>query len=205
MRYGIMNAVAAPMLWLFATAASAQQCRVDNPVLPNNLFPQVKLETSHGDIVVELDRRRAPITANNFLRYVVAGAYQDTIFHRVVADFVVQGGGYKSDLTDVETGSPIYNESGNGLKNEARTIAMARLDDPHSADSQFYFNLADNESLNPNRRNWGYTVFGTVIEGWDVVEAIGQTATAFSTQLGAEDVPVGTIILEDARVIEATF
>lgn len=204
MRDRILGALATAGMAL-VSAAGAHECGPGEPVLPDNLFPQVKLETSHGDVVIELDRRRAPITVNNFLRYVVAGAYKDTIFHRVIADFVVQGGGYKSDFSEVDTLPPIYNESGNGLKNEARTIAMARLDDPHSADSQFYFNLADNESLNPSRRNWGYTVFGSVIEGWDVVAAIGETATAFSQQLQFEDVPVGTIIVKDVQVVKPTY
>ncbi len=192
--------------WLLVSSlGAAADCGGGEPVLPDNLFPQVKLATTHGDIVIELDRRRAPITVNNFLRYVVDGVYEDTIFHRVIADFVAQGGGYKSDFSEIGTFDPIYNESGNGLDNEARTVAMARHDDPHSADSQFFFNLGDNDSLNPSRKNWGYAVFGTVVEGWEVVEAIGAAATGFSTQLETADVPVAAIIVKTATVLDPAY
>jgi peptidyl-prolyl cis-trans isomerase A (cyclophilin A) len=172
-------------------------------VLPDNAFPSVKLETSMGDIVVELNRRRAPVTANNFLRYVLAGAYDNTIFHRVMPGFVVQGGGYTETIEERELFPPIINESGNGLKNQMMTVSMARFDDPHSATNQFFFNLADNESLNPGRRNWGYAVFGEVIEGWDVVMAISGVDTGYSELLDAEDVPLSPVKLLNATVLEA--
>ena len=170
-------------------------------VLADNAFPSVKLETTMGDIVIELDRRRAPVTANNFLRYVLAGAYDGTILHRVMPGFVVQGGGYTEEIEERELFAPIINESGNGLKNLAMTVAMARFSDPHSATNQFYFNLADNESLDPNRRNWGYAVFGNVIEGWDVVMSIAGVETGYSEALDAENVPLVPVKLVKATVL----
>lgn len=171
-------------------------------VLPGNRFPSVRLETTMGDIVVELDRGRAPVTANNFLRYVLAGAYNGTIFHRVVPGFVVQGGGYTEAIEERELFAPIINESGNGLKNQPMTVAMARFDDPHSATSQFFFNLGDNASLDPNPRSWGYAVFGQVISGQDVVYAIGELDTGYHEALDASDVPLTTVKLVSATVLE---
>ena len=171
-------------------------------VLPDNGFPSIKLETSMGDIVIELNRLRAPVTANNFLRYVLAGAYDGTIFHRVMPGFVVQGGGYTEAIEEREQFAPIINESGNGLKNQLMTVAMARFNDPHSATNQFYFNLADNASLDPNSRSWGYAVFGEVIGGWDVVMAIAGVETGYSGALDAEDVPLMPVKLIKASVLE---
>ena len=171
-------------------------------VLPANLFPSVRLETSMGDIVVELDRTRAPITANNFLRYVLEKHYDNTIFHRVMPGFVVQGGGYTEALEEREQFPPIFNESGNGLTNMPMTIAMARFDDPHSATDQFYFNLAANSSLDPGSRSWGYAVFGQVISGQDVVEAIASVETGYSENLDASDVPLVPVKLIKATVLE---
>lgn len=182
--------------------AAEPECFPDE-VLPDNAFPSVKLETSMGDIVVELNRRRAPVTANNFLRYVLAKAYDNTIFHRVMPGFVVQGGGYTEAIEERELFAPIINESGNGLKNQMMTVAMARYDDPHSATNQFYFNLADNESLDPNRRSWGYAVFGEVISGWDVVMAIAGVETGYSEGLDAEDVPLVPVKLLSTTVLES--
>ena len=182
---------------LTATAAEPE-CFPDD-VLPDKLFPTVVLKTSMGDVEIELDRRRAPVTANNFLRYVLAGAYDGTIFHRVMPGFVVQGGGYTEAIEERELFPPIINESGNGLKNQPMTVAMARFDDPHSATSQFYFNLADNASLDPNPRSWGYAVFGQVIGGWDVVTAIAEVETGYNELLDAEDVP-----LVPVKVLSAT-
>lgn len=171
-------------------------------VLKDNLFPTVRLETTMGDIVIELDRRRAPVTSNNFLRYVLAGQYDNTIFHRVIADFVVQGGGYTEAIEERELFPPIINESGNGLTNLPMTVAMARYDDPHSATSQFYFNLSANSSLDPNSRSWGYAVFGNVVSGQDVVSQIGAVQTGYHEFLDAEDVPVTPIRLIKATVLE---
>lgn len=169
---------------------------------PNNSFPEVHIKTSLGEIVVELDRNRAPITVNNFLQYLVEGAYKKTLFHRVEKNFVVQGGGYDAKSNAIKTCDKIFNESGNGLKNSKGTIAMARYDDPHSATSQFYFNLTDSPSLDPNAKNWGYTVFGYVIEGMDVLEKISQAKVGYSQKLGVENIPVEPILIEKMYIAE---
>ena len=181
--------------WLFGAEKSGAE------IQPDNLFPRVQIETAAGKIIVELDRSRAPITTNNFLAYVAAGHYDNTIFHRVIADFVVQGGGYESDFTERKLRDPIYNESGNGLKNEIYTIAMARDNDPHSAASQFYFNMADNTNLDPGK-NWGYTVFGLVMEGNEILDSIAKAQTHFNTEVGWEDVPVKPILLKKANILQ---
>ncbi|HAW92851.1 MULTISPECIES: peptidylprolyl isomerase [unclassified Arsukibacterium] len=167
---------------------------------PDNLYPKVQLETSVGNIVLELDRSRAPITVNNFLSYVKANAYNNTVFHRLIADFVVQGGGYNRQFAEIEQGKTIFNESGNGLKNQYGTIAMARLTDPHSASSQFYINLADNDSLDPGSR-WGYAVFGRVISGFDVLDKLNALQTETSEKLGWPDVPVEPLLLNTVRLL----
>ena len=169
-------------------------------MIPDNMFPTVVMETSMGTVEVELNRMRAPITSNNFLRYVLEGEYDGTIFHRVMIGFVVQGGGYTKDIEEKKLYDNIYNESGNGLENAFGTIAMARYDDPHSATRQFYFNMEDNKSLNPSSRSWGYTVFGQVISGMEVLQAIAEVETGFSEALNAEDVPVEPVILIRATV-----
>lgn len=159
-------------------------------VLPDNAFPVVRFETNMGNVEVELNRMRAPATVNNFLRYVVAGHYDNTIFHRVMKDFVVQGGGYDDQFAERPLQVPVMNESGNGLKNDLGTIAMARFDDPHSATSQFYFNMANNEALDPGSRNWGYTVFGDVISGMEVLQAIAAVETGYNVEVDFQDVPL---------------
>lgn len=171
-------------------------------MIPDNMFPIVKLETSMGIIEVELNRMRAPISANNFLRYVLEGEYDGTIFHRVMPGFVVQGGGYTKDIEEKTMHANVLNESGNGLKNVTGTIAMARYADPHSATRQFYFNMSDNSSLDPSSRSWGYTVFGEVVAGIEVLEAIAEVETAYSEDLDAEDVPVEQVLLIKAGVKE---
>jgi peptidyl-prolyl cis-trans isomerase A (cyclophilin A) len=165
-------------------------------VLPDNAFPVVVFETSLGMVEVELDRRRAPATVNNFLAYVVAGDFDGTIFHRIIEGFVVQGGGFDEDWNEVTTRAPVMNESGNGLRNDAWTIAMARYDDPHSATSQFFFNVADNNrALDPNPKHWGYTVFGMVISGQDVLEALAAVPTGYNAELDYQDVPLTPVKL----------
>ena len=169
-------------------------------MVPDNMFPIVKLETSMGDVEVELNRMRAPASVNNFLRYVLEGEYDGTIFHRVMPGFVVQGGGYTKDIEEKTMHANVFNESGNGLRNITGSIAMARYDDPHSALRQFYFNMSDNSSLDPGSRNWGYTVFGEVVSGMDVLEAISDVETGYSEDLDAEDVPVEQVLLIRASV-----
>lgn len=171
-------------------------------MIPDNLFPMVKLETSMGEIVVELNRMRAPVSVNNFLRYVIEGEYDGTIFHRVMPGFVVQGGGYTTDIEEKTMHEDILNESGNGLQNITGSIAMARYDDPHTATRQFYFNMNNNTSLDPNSRNWGYAVFGMVVSGMEVLEAIAAVKTGYSEALDAEDVPQVPILLIHASVQE---
>ncbi len=171
-------------------------------MIPDNLFPNIKLETSMGEIVVELNRLRAPASANNFLRYVLEGEYDGTIFHRVMPGFVVQGGGYTKEIEEKTLHASVCNESGNGLKNVTGSIAMARFDDPHSATRQFYFNMSNNTSLDPNSRSWGYTVFGEVISGIEVLEAIAAVETGYFEDLNAEDVPLEPILLLRATVMD---
>jgi peptidyl-prolyl cis-trans isomerase A (cyclophilin A) len=172
------------------TVAAAEFVCAPDDVLPENAFPTVRLETSVGVVEVELNRMRAPATVNNFLRYVLDGHYDNTIFHRVMKDFVVQGGGYDEQYSERKLRPPVMNESGNGLKNNRGTIAMARFDDPHSATSQFFFNMSDNEALNPGARNWGYTVFGDVISGQEVLDAIAQVETGYNAEVDFQDVPL---------------
>ena len=135
----------------------------------------VKLQTNMGDIVVELDEQAAPVTVKNFLGYVQDGFFDGKIFHRVIPNFMIQGGGFTEDMSQDKTRDPIVNEANNGLKNERGTIAMARTSDPHSATAQFFINVKDNDFLNyssPSPQGWGYTVFGKVVDGMDVVRKI---------------------------------
>jgi peptidyl-prolyl cis-trans isomerase A (cyclophilin A) len=169
-------------------------------MIPDNMFPVVVMETSMGTVEVELNRMRAPITSNNFLRYVLEGEYDGTVFHRVMIGFVVQGGGYTRDYEEKKLYENILNESGNGLENSFGTIAMARYEDPHSATRQLYFNMENNKSLNPSSRSWGYTVFGQVISGMDVLQSIAEVETGYNEALNAEDVPVEQVILVRATV-----
>ena len=160
-------------------------------------YPQVEIVTTSGTFTIELDRNRAPISVENFLNYVQEGFYTNTIFHRVIEGFVIQSGGYTTEFEMKETKPEIVNESGNGLSNRRMSLGMARSNEPHSASSQFYINLADNFSLNPMPTRWGYTVFGEVISGFEVVDAIGQSAT--QTFQGLQDVPVAPIIILEAK------
>ena len=165
-------------------------------------LPKVKIETSMGDIVVELNPAKAPKTVSNFLYYVKSGFYNNTIFHRVINGFMIQGGGFEPGLQQKETKAPIENEANNGLKNDKYTIAMARTNDPHSATSQFFINVADNDFLNhtsPTPRGWGYAVFGKVVAGTDVVDAIAAVRTASRSWYG--DVPVEDVVMEKVEEI----
>lgn len=166
--------------------------------------PQVALKTNLGTIVVELYPQKAPKTVENFLQYVKSGFYKDTVFHRVVRDFVVQGGGFTPSLEAKSTALPIPLEANNGLKNEMGTVAMARAYDPNSATSQFFFNLSDNKHLNFFRAEpglYGYTVFGKIIQGLDIAKQIGTIPTTAQGPFPAE-VPVETVVLQDAVVLE---
>lgn len=144
------------------------------PSLGQDTPPRVALETSHGTIVLELNPEKAPITVENFLDYVDRGWYDGTIFHRVIADFMIQGGGFTSDLQKKITRPEIENESKNGLSNKRGTISMARTGEPHSATAQFFINLVDNDGLDGKANSWGYAVFGEVVEGIEVIDAIAK-------------------------------
>ncbi|MBU2919172.1 MAG: peptidyl-prolyl cis-trans isomerase A (cyclophilin A) [Psychrosphaera sp.] len=169
-------------------------------IQPNNLFPKVLFTTSLGNFTVELDRMKAPITVDNFLSYVDAKRYENTLFHRLEHDFVLQGGGFTTEMESVEEFPAIVNESGNGLKNDQYTIAMARQYSPHSGTSQFFFNLADNDSLNPGR-NWGYTVFGYITEGEDVFAKLEGIETDISPELGWPSFPNKKIIIIKVEIL----
>lgn len=180
------------VLGLIATAAPAfaQQAKDANPV--------VVLETSKGDITIELQPDKAPITVQNFLKYVDKGHFDGTIFHRVIPGFMVQGGGFSPDMREKSTEAPIKNEANNGLTNARGTIAMARTNDPDSATAQFFINLVDNaRGLDPRPGSAGYTVFGRVIEGMEVVDEIAKVRTG--SKGFHQDVPVEPISIKDAR------
>ena len=162
----------------------------------------VKLHTNHGVITLELDAEKAPVTVANFLAYVEAGHYDNTVFHRVIDGFMIQGGGFEPGMNQKPTGEQIKNEADNGLKNERGTIAMARTQAPHSATAQFFINVADNDFLNhrsPDLQGWGYCVFGKVSEGMDVVDAIRKVKTGSSGF--HQDVPKEDVIIERAEVV----
>ena len=161
----------------------------------------VKLHTNFGTITLELFADKAPATVENFLNYVNRGFYNNTLFHRVIDGFMIQGGGMNLDMSNKPTEAQIKNEADNGLKNDAYTIAMARTPDPHSASSQFFINVGDNSFLNysaPTSQGWGYCVFGKVTEGQDVVDKIKKVKTG--SKNGHQDVPVENVVIESAEV-----
>jgi peptidyl-prolyl cis-trans isomerase A (cyclophilin A) len=157
----------------------------------------VILSTSQGDIKIELDAEKAPITVENFLSYVDEGFFEGTIFHRVIPGFMIQGGGFDPEMGRKETRAPIKNEADNGIPNERGTLAMARTSDVDSATSQFFINLTDNDFLNHGTRDFGYAVFGKVVDGMDVVDEIAATQT--TRKGGHSDVPVEPIVINSAR------
>jgi peptidyl-prolyl cis-trans isomerase B (cyclophilin B) len=162
----------------------------------------VRLHTSLGIIAIELDTGRAPETVRNFLDYVESGFYSNTVFHRVIDGFMIQGGGFEPGMRQKSTRGSIKNEADNGLKNERYTVAMARTSEPHSASSQFFINVKDNGFLNhsaPTAQGWGYCVFGKVIEGQEVIEKIKKVKTGNSA--GHGDVPVEDVVIERAEVV----
>ena len=163
---------------------------------------KVKLTTTFGDIVLELDEAKAPLTVSNFVQYVKDGHYDNTVFHRVIDGFMVQGGGFEPGLQQKDTREGIQNEADNGLKNVAYSIAMARTPDPHSASAQFFINVADNDFLNFQHKTpqgWGYAVFGKVIEGTEVVDKIKGVKTG--SRGGHRDVPVEDVLIVKAEIL----
>nr|WP_312205007.1 peptidylprolyl isomerase [Pseudomonas monteilii] len=164
---------------------------------------KVKLSTNHGDIVLQLDAEKAPQTTENFVQYVKDGHYNGTVFHRVIKGFMIQGGGFDTNMSQKKTRATIQNEADNGLKNKKYSIAMARTMEPHSASAQFFINSSDNDFLNHSGKNvqgWGYAVFGEVIEGREIVDAIEKVATG--SKAGHQDVPKDEVIIEKAEIIE---
>jgi len=187
----ILKILAATLLGLAAFNAAAE------PV-------QVLMKTSKGDITLELDADKAPATVANFLVYVDEGFYSGTIFHRVINDFMIQGGGFTGDMSKKDTHDPIQNEADNGLTNDRGTIAMARTMDPHSASAQFFINHKDNDFLNHRSkdvRGWGYAVFGKVVDGMEVVDAIADVATGAHGPMS--DVPEEPVTIESVTRVTA--
>ena len=180
-------------LCLGAMLALAGQAQAADP------DPAVKLETSMGDIIVRLDSRKAPISTANFVQYVKSGFYDGTVFHRVIKNFMIQGGGMGADMKQKPSRASIRNEADNGLKNKKYTIAMARTGDPHSATAQFFINVVNNEFLNhtaPSGQGWGYAVFGKVVKGQEIVDAIKKVRT---TRKGYhDDVPFDAVVIDKA-------
>ncbi|MBA4142834.1 MAG: peptidyl-prolyl cis-trans isomerase [Nitrosospira sp.] len=162
----------------------------------------IRLRTNYGDITLELDNEKAPLTAQNFVDYVNSGHYDNTIFHRVIDGFMIQGGGFEPGMVQKQSRAPIQNEAGNGLRNDEYTVAMARTADPHSATAQFFINVADNDFLNyssPTSQGFGYCVFGKVVEGMDVVDTIRKVKTG--NRSGHQNVPLENVMLEKAEVV----
>ncbi|HEV7929948.1 MAG TPA: peptidylprolyl isomerase [Nitrosospira sp.] len=163
----------------------------------------IKLHTNYGDITLELDSEKAPLTVQNFVDYVKSGTYDNTVFHRVIDGFMIQGGGFEPGMVQKQTRAPIQNEAANGLKNDKYTVAMARTSDVHSATAQFFINVANNNFLNysaPSSQGFGYCVFGKVIAGMDVVDKIAKVRTG--NRAGHQNVPLENVLLEKAEVIE---
>jgi len=196
----VLASLAVSALYMLPGAASAQSGNALSPTAPTVAVPTakaVRVSTNMGTFVVELIPERAPLTVQNFLRYVNEGFYTNTLFHRVVGNFVAQGGGHDAATLKLKaTHEYIVNESGNGLQNKRGTVGMARSGGAHTANSQFYVNLADNNELDPLPTRWGYTVFGRVIEGMDVLDKIGVVATGnMGGELKAE-APLKPIVIE---------
>jgi len=163
---------------------------------------KVRIETTLGSFVIQLETVRAPLSSQNFVNYVRSGQYVGTIFHRVINNFIAQGGGYDEKFQLKAAGKPIANESGNGLSNKRGTVGVARSELPHSGNCQFYVNLTDNEDLDPTPLRWGYAVFGKVIEGMDVVDKIGRTPTG-AVGTWSKDAPLDSVIVKKAELLGA--
>lgn len=190
---------------LFTVLMSAQLFAANTKgqyIQPNNLSPKVRIETNMGNIIIQLDRYRAKFTVDNFLGYVIRGQYDKTLIHRVEEGYLIQAGGFMTTYHEVESDDPVINESGNGLKNKEWSISMAKqLNDAHSATNQFFINLNDNTNLDPGK-SWGYAVFGEVIEGYDVVEAISLVEVGYSEMLGYTTVPKKMITIIRVVVLD---
>lgn len=173
---------------------------VSTPATKGNM-KMVKLHTNHGIITLQLDAEKAPLTVQNFLDYVNSGFFSNTVFHRVIPNFMIQGGGFEPGMKQKPTNAPVKNEAANGLKNEKYSIAMARTNDPHSATAQFFINTKTNSFLDyPGQDGWGYCVFGKVVEGMDVVDTIGKVSTGSSGF--HQDVPKEDVVIIKAEVVQ---
>jgi peptidyl-prolyl cis-trans isomerase A (cyclophilin A) len=177
-------------------AAAKTQAKTDGSAAATTAAPatQVRVVTSMGNFIIELNAERAPLTVPHFLKYVDQGHYTGTIFHRVISNFVIQAGGFDKDYKPMTAPTRVVNESGNGLTNVRGTVGMARGAEPHGSDAQFYVNLYDNEALDPSQTRWGYAVFGKVVQGMDVVDKIGNVAT--NAHGVFKDTPVEPVIIE---------
>lgn len=194
----IISLLAACLLGFAVSLPSATALEIQ----PDNPFPRLRFVTSIGNLEIELDRYKAPVTVENFLDYVKAGSYNNTIFHRLVPGFVVQGGGYDEEFQAKTIFKKIPNESGNGLKNVYGTIAMARENDPHTATRQFFFNLNDNTSLDPSSKGWGYAVFGWIVSGEETLEKLAAVESIpFDEKTLWRDVPKEPPVLIRIEVV----
>jgi peptidyl-prolyl cis-trans isomerase B (cyclophilin B) len=196
-----MSLIASLVCFLALAGPAAQPAPAPRPATAN---PRVALETTKGRIVIELYADKAPKTVKNFLDYVKSGQYNGTIFHRVIPDFMVQGGGFTADMTEKPTKAAIQNEADNRLLNQRGSVAMARTPDPHSARAQFFINLKNNGFLNHTGKTpqgWGYAVFGNVVEGMEVVDAIAQVPT--TTKGDYANVPTQPVVIQKATVLSA--
>lgn len=188
---------------LFCLLSSSLVFAAGEHLQKDNLFPRVKLVTTEGDIVIELDRMKAALTVNNFLTYVDKKMYDGTVFHRLEPEFVLQGGGYDREYVAIKSLTEIPNESGNGLKNIQYSVAMAHQEKgPHTASNQFFINLNENTSLNPGK-TWGYAVFGNVVEGIETIEKIRKIETGLNEKLGWENVPKKPVVIARAILLPA--
>lgn len=169
--------------------------------LSTGAAPRVRVETTRGSFVIELDVKNAPLTVANFLDYVKAGHYTNTLFHRVIGNFVIQGGGYDPNYVEKPTRAGTPNESGNGQSNRRGTVGLARTGDPHSGTAQFYVNLTDNATLDPQPSRWGYAVFGRVVDGMTVVDDIGAVATGSAGKLD-RDAPLQPVIIKRVEILK---
>ena len=198
-RIAILAIAALPAAALAQAPASAPKSQPQGCTAKGTAPMKVKLTTSMGPIVIELDKAKAPISAENFVKYVESGHYNGTIFHRVIDGFMIQGGGFTKDMQQKPTQAPIKNEASNGLKNDTYTIAMARTNVYDSATSQFFINVKDNASLNYSGPNTGYAVFGKVVEGKETVDKIRKVATGNAG--GHQNVPTTPVVIEKAECV----
>jgi len=189
---GLISAAYSASSFAADTPAAASPKPATTTAAPTQL---VQVITSMGNFTLELNAERAPLTVAHFMRYVDSGHYKGATFHRVVANFVIQGGGFDANYKPIDAPYKVVNESGNGLTNQRGTVGLARGSEPHAGDAQFYINLFDNEALDPNKTRWGYAVFGKVIQGMDVVDKIGNVATGARGPF-KEDAPLQPVVIE---------